>query len=151
MASNAVNGVALAPDESCVAVAETGAFSVSRVRLSDGHRDMLVEDLWGFPDNTSTGTDGLTWIRRRRRVAALDVVRRCRRSCGRHPGAPRRRCSQTGREVGVLGVAPDGKVEREFRGEIPGFHILVGVREWRGKLYFGSLAEAAVAVTAALG
>jgi hypothetical protein len=52
-----------------------------------------------------------------------------------------------GREVGVLGVAADGKVERELRGTIDGFHMLVGVREWRGQLYFGSLEENAIAVT----
>ena len=56
-----------------------------------------------------------------------------------------------GREVGVLGVAADGKVEHELRGEIPGFHMLVGVREWREKLYFGSLEESAIAVTPTIG
>lgn len=47
----------------------------------------------------------------------------------------------------MLGVAPDGKVHRELRGEIDGFHMLVGVREWRGQLYFGSLEESKIAVT----
>jgi sugar lactone lactonase YvrE len=147
------NGVALAPDESFVAVAETGAFSVSRVRLSDGHRDVLVEDLWGFPDNISTGSDGLIWITQASpRVPALDVVRRMpaflRAGVRRLPTSLQ---PSPGREVGVLGVAADGKVEREFRGEIPGFHMLVGVREWQGKLYFGSLEEDAIAVTPTIG
>ncbi|MEU0792127.1 SMP-30/gluconolactonase/LRE family protein [Amycolatopsis sp. NPDC005961] len=145
------NGVALAPDESFVAVAETGAFSVSRVRLSDGHRDALIEDLWGFPDNISTGSDGLIWITQASpRVPALDVVRRLPSFLRAGVRAlPTSLQPSPGREVGVIGVAADGKVEREFRGEIPGFHMLVGVREWRGKLYFGSLEEDAIAVTAA--
>ncbi|VVJ16481.1 Strictosidine synthase [Amycolatopsis camponoti] len=145
------NGVALAPDESFVAVAETGAFSVSRVRLSDGHRDALIEDLWGFPDNISTGSDGLIWITQASpRVPALDVVRRLPSFLRAGVRAlPTSLQPSPGREVGVIGVAEDGKVEREFRGEIPGFHMLVGVREWRGKLYFGSLEEDAIAVTAA--
>ncbi|MEV6646655.1 SMP-30/gluconolactonase/LRE family protein [Amycolatopsis sp. NPDC051371] len=147
------NGVALAPDESFVAVAETGAFSVSRVRLSDGHRDVLVEDLWGFPDNISTGSDGLIWITQASpRVPALDVVRRMpaflRAGVRRLPTSLQ---PSPGREVGVLGVAADGKVERELRGEVPGFHMLVGVREWQGKLYFGSLEEDAIAVTPTIG
>jgi sugar lactone lactonase YvrE len=143
------NGVALAPDESFVAVAETGAFSVSRVRLSDGHRDVLIKDLWGFPDNISTGSDGLIWITQASpRVPALDVVRRLPaflRAAVR--ALPTSLQPSPGREVGVVGVTPDGKVERELRGEIDGFHMLVGVREWQGKLYFGSLEEDAIAVT----
>jgi sugar lactone lactonase YvrE len=147
------NGVALAPDESFVAVAETGAFSVSRVWLSDGRSDVFVDGLWGFPDNISTGTDGLIWITQASpRVAALDVVRRlpafARAGIRRLPESLQ---PSPGREVGVLGVAADGKVEREFRGEIPGFHMLVGVREWRGQLYFGSLEESAIAVTPTIG
>lgn len=147
------NGVALAPDESFVAVAETGAFSVSRVWLADGRTDKLVEDLWGFPDNISTGTDGLIWITQASpRVAALDVVRRLPAFLRAGVRAlPTSLQPKPGRGVGVLGVAADGKVERELRGEIDGFHMLVGVREWQGKLYFGSLEEDAIAVTPSIG
>jgi sugar lactone lactonase YvrE len=143
------NGVALAPDESFVAVAETGAFSVSRVRLSDGHRDVLIDDLWGFPDNISTGSDGLIWITQASpRVPALDVVRRLPAFLRAGVRAlPTSLQPRPGREVGVLGVSPDGEVQHELRGEIDGFHMLVGVREWQGKLYFGSLEEDAIAVT----
>ncbi|MEV7044226.1 SMP-30/gluconolactonase/LRE family protein [Amycolatopsis sp. NPDC051061] len=143
------NGVALAPDESFVAVAETGAFSVSRVRLSDGHRDVLIKDLWGFPDNISTGSDGLIWITQASpRVPALDVVRRLPAFLRAGVRAlPTSLQPSPGREVGVVGVTPDGQVERELRGEIDGFHMLVGVREWQGKLYFGSLEESKIAVT----
>jgi sugar lactone lactonase YvrE len=143
------NGVALAPDESFVAVAETGAFSVSRVRLSDGHRDVLIDDLRGFPDNISTGSDGLIWITQASpRVPALDVVRRLPAFLRAGVRAlPTSLQPRPGREVGVLGVSPDGEVRHELRGEIDGFHMLVGVREWQGKLYFGSLEEDAIAVT----
>jgi sugar lactone lactonase YvrE len=147
------NGVALAPDESFVAVAETGACRVSRVPLSDGRSEVFVDGLWGFPDNISTGTDGLIWITQASpRVPALDVVRRLpavlRAGIRRLPTSLQ---PSPGREVGVLGVAADGRVVRELRGEIPGFHMLVGVREWRGQLYFGSLEESAIAVTPTIG
>jgi len=143
------NGVALPPDESFVAVAETGAFSVSRVRLSDGHRDVLIDGLQGFPDNISTGSDGLIWITQASpRVPALDVVRRLPAFLRAGVRAlPTSLQPRPGREVGVLGVSPDGEVRHELRGEIDGFHMLVGVREWQGKLYFGSLEEDAIAVT----
>lgn len=146
------NGVALAPDESFVAVAETGAFRVLRVWLHGaraGQVEPFIEDLPGFPDNIATGTDGLIWITQASpRVAALDVVRRLPRALRAAVRAlPQRVQPGPGREVGVLGVAADGTVKRELRGEIEGFHMLVGVREWQGKLYFGSLVESAIAVT----
>jgi hypothetical protein len=37
---------------------------------------------------------------------------------------------------------------RERAGEIDGFHLLTGVREWHGTLYFGSLVERAIATIA---
>ena len=59
------NGVALSADESYVAVAETGARTIVRHRLTGnqaGTRDFLVEDLPGYPDNIARGSDGLIWI-----------------------------------------------------------------------------------------
>ncbi|CAM3826734.1 SMP-30/gluconolactonase/LRE family protein [Kibdelosporangium persicum] len=146
------NGVALAPDESFVAVAETGALRVMRVGLrgeDEGRVEPFAEGLPGFPDNMSTGTDGLIWITQASpRVAALDMVRRLPPALRAGIRAlPERLQPAPGREVGVLGVAADGKVVHELRGEIPGFHMLVGVREWQGKLYFGSLEENAIAVS----
>jgi sugar lactone lactonase YvrE len=146
------NGVALAPDESFVAVAETGACRVSRVWLRGsraGQTDVLIDDLPGFPDNISTGSDGLIWITQASpKVAALDVVRRLPAPLRAGVRAlPTWLQPRPGREVGVLGIAADGKVERELRGTIDGFHMLVGVREWRGQLYFGSLEESKIAVT----
>src|SRR6185503_8482119 len=59
------NGVALAADESFVAVAETGAYRGSRLWLTGpkaGEQDVLIDNLPGFPDNVSTGADGRLWI-----------------------------------------------------------------------------------------
>lgn len=146
------NGVALPPDESFVAVAETGAYRVTRVWLTGdraGQRDTLVGDLPGFPDNIATGTDGLIWVTLASpRVPALEVVRRLptpvramvRRLPPNLQPAP-------GREVGALGIGADGRVERELRGRIDGFHMLVGIREHHGRLWFGSLEENAIAYT----
>ncbi|RSM79377.1 SMP-30/gluconolactonase/LRE family protein [Kibdelosporangium aridum] len=142
------NGVALPPDESFVAVAETGAYRVTRI-WPDGTRDTLVENLPGFPDNIATGTDGLIWVTLASpRVPALEVVRRLptpiRAAIRRLPTNLQ---PSPGREVGALGITADGQVERELRGEIPGFHMLVGVREHNGRLWFGSLEENAIAFT----
>lgn len=146
------NGVALPPDESYVAVAETGACRVTRVWLTGeraGTTDVLIDDLPGFPDNISTGSDGLIWVTQASpKVPALDLVRRLPASLRAGIRAlPDALQPSPGREVGVLGLATDGTVERELRGEIDGFHLLVGVREHDGRLYFGSLEESAIAVT----
>ncbi|MGW4487931.1 SMP-30/gluconolactonase/LRE family protein [Amycolatopsis sp. NPDC004368] len=147
------NGVALPPDESFVAVAETGEFRVTRFWLhgtSQGRRDTLVENLPGFPDNISTGSDGLIWVTQASvRVPALDAVRRLPSGLRAFVRAlPPALQPAPGRQVGVLGVAADGAVEHERWGEIPGFHMLVGVRERAGTLWFGSLEGTALARTA---
>ena len=59
------NGVALAKDESYVAVAETAARTVVRHWLTGpkaGTRDYLARDLPGYPDNIARGSDGLIWV-----------------------------------------------------------------------------------------
>ena len=59
------NGVALSADEDFVAVAETGARTVVRRWLPGpraGERDLLVDDLPGYPDNIARGSDGLIWV-----------------------------------------------------------------------------------------
>lgn len=146
------NGVALAPDESFVTVAETGSRRLRRIRLDGreaGNDEVFLDDLPGYPDNTSTGSDGLIWVTQASpKVAALNMVRRL-------PGAARAlvRSAPTWLQpspaprVGVLGVDTHGSVVRELRGEIDGFTMLTGVRERAGTLYFGSLTERAIAIT----
>ncbi|HKS47388.1 MAG TPA: SMP-30/gluconolactonase/LRE family protein [Amycolatopsis sp.] len=143
------NGVALAPDESFVAVAETGGYRVRRVGLSEPGESLLIDGLPGFPDNISTGSDGLIWITQASpRVPALEFVQKLpaflRAGVRR---MPRWAQPKPARTVGVLGVGPDGKVVHELSGEIEGFTMLTGVRERAGTLYFGSLVGTSTAVT----
>ncbi|MEJ7755657.1 MAG: SMP-30/gluconolactonase/LRE family protein [Nocardioidaceae bacterium] len=59
------NGVALAADESYVVVAETAGYALRRYQLAGPDQGALVafgDVLPGFPDNISTGTDGLIWV-----------------------------------------------------------------------------------------
>ncbi|NUR10079.1 MAG: SMP-30/gluconolactonase/LRE family protein, partial [Nocardioidaceae bacterium] len=59
------NGVALAADESYVAVAESAGHTVRRHWLTGdraGSTDDLLDDLPGHPDNMALGTDGLLWV-----------------------------------------------------------------------------------------
>ncbi|RBY87818.1 SMP-30/gluconolactonase/LRE family protein [Blastococcus sp. TF02A-30] len=59
------NGLVLAPDGSHLLVAETSGYRVLRLWLtgpSAGRTEPLVENLPGFPDNMSLGSDGLLWV-----------------------------------------------------------------------------------------
>ena len=59
------NGVALAPDGSCLVVAQTGSYCLTRYWLTGpaaGTSDILIDNLPGFPDNISGGSDGLIWV-----------------------------------------------------------------------------------------
>ncbi|MBB3678290.1 SMP-30/gluconolactonase/LRE family protein [Modestobacter versicolor] len=59
------NGLVLAPDGSHLLLAETSGYRIWRYWLAGaraGTAELLVEDLPGFPDNMSLGSDGLLWV-----------------------------------------------------------------------------------------
>jgi sugar lactone lactonase YvrE len=143
------NGVALAADESFVAVAETGAYRISRLWLSGprtGEHDILIDNLPGFPDNISTGTGGRLWIAiPTPRNPLLDWT---------HPRAswirraiwamPERLQPSPQRTTWVMAVDADGQVAHDLQGR-HGYHMVTGVREHAGTLYLGSLTDSAIA------
>ncbi|NIJ13128.1 sugar lactone lactonase YvrE [Saccharomonospora amisosensis] len=146
------NGVALAPDESFVAVAETSACRVRRVWLDPrrhGATDLLVDELPGFCDNISTGSDGLIWVTQASpKVASLELVRRLPAALRRVVrGLPTSLQPSPRPTCGVLGVSAEGEIVHDIGGEIEGFRLLTGVREMAGSLYFGSLEGNRIVVT----
>lgn len=144
------NGVTLAADGSFVAVAETGLYRVTRLWLTGpraGDRDTLVDNLPGFPDNLTTGSDGRIWIalaspRNRLLDWAHSKHPRLRRTIWALPEA-----LQPGpeRTAWVMAVDATGVVVADLQ-RPGGYHMVTGVREHAGKLYLGSLAEDAIAV-----
>ncbi len=59
------NGVVLSPDSSCLLVAQTAGYCITRYWLTGprrGQAEPLVENMPGFPDNMSLGDDGLVWV-----------------------------------------------------------------------------------------
>ncbi len=144
------NGVALAADESYVAVAETAARTVVRHWLSgprEGRRDLLCEDLPGYPDNIARGSDGLIWVT----IASptdpvVEAVRRgpmaLRRAVTRIPEALQPKPKRT---VRAMAFDDEGRCVHDVAADASGFHMATGVREHEGRVWFGSLHEAAVA------
>lgn len=144
------NGVALAPDESFVAVAESGGYRVSRVDLNGqtaGKHRVLMDNLPGFPDNISTGTDGLIWIaigsRRDRtldRLSPLPPV--IRRAVWALPEALHPAPVPT---VWVMAIDDEGRVVHDLQAPGGEMSLVTGVREVDGRVYLGSLTAGVVA------
>lgn len=141
------NGVALASDESFVAVAETAARTIARHWLT-GRDDFLVEDLPGYPDNIARGSDGLIWVSLASpRDPMVERLQRgpvwIRRQVTRIPQqlqpAPKR-------TVRVQAYDDDGRLVHDLTGDSARFHMVTGVREHKGRVWMGSLHEPAVAV-----
>jgi sugar lactone lactonase YvrE len=145
------NGVALAADESYVAVAETAARTVVRRWLTGpqaGERDLLASDLPGYPDNIARGSDGLIWVSiASPRDPLVERLQRgpmvLRRSVTRIPMALQPKPKRT---VRALGLDDDGRVVHDVDLPADGYHMVTGVREHDGRLWLGSLHEPAVAV-----
>ena len=143
------NGVALAPDESFVLVAETGGYRVTKYWLTGpeaGRSTILIDNLPGLPDNLSTGSDGLFWIAiLSERNALLDRLLPL-------PGALRQAVwampealqPDVSRIMFVVAIDADGAVVHNLQGPGDDYHFVTGVREHDGWLYLGSLVEDAV-------
>jgi len=148
------NGVALAGHESFVAVAETATRTVVRHWLTGplaGTRDYLVQDLPGYPDNIARGSDGLIWVTiASPRDPLVERLQRgpmwLRRSVTR---IPQRLQPQPKRTIRVQAYDDAGALVRDLQVD-PGpdapYHMVTGVREHEGRVWMGSLHEAAVAV-----
>ena len=145
------NGVALAADESFVAVAETAARTVVRHWLTGpraGSRDHLVADLPGYPDNIARGSDGLVWVTIASPADPLvERLQRGPRWLRRQvTRIPERVQPKPRRTVRVQAYDAAGALVRDLSIDTADFHMVTGVREHDGRVWLGSLEEPAVAV-----
>lgn len=144
------NGVALAPDDSFVLVAETGGYRIRKVWLTGpraGAAEVLVDNLPAMPDNMSTGEDGVFWVALpAERNALLDLLLPRPGLLRRAVWAlPERLQPDASRIVFVLGIDADGRVRHNLQARSDRYHFVTGVREHDGWLYLGSLVESGVA------
>lgn len=143
------NGVALAPDESHVVVAETGAYRLSRVWLTPerrGRRDVLIDNLPGFPDNVSRGPTGLYWVGvPNPRNRALDALLPRPLVRWAVSALPERWQPQASRYGMILAIDGEGRVRHCLHDPTGRLDHLTSAREHEGWLYVGSLTEPHVA------
>jgi sugar lactone lactonase YvrE len=144
------NGVCLAADESFLLVAETSAYRIRKYWLTGpnaGRDEVLIENLPGFPDNISLGSDGRFWVAMpSERNALLDTLLPkppfLRKLVWALPDALQPEAS---RITFVFALNGDGEVISNLQADGKAFHYVTGVREHRGSLYLGSLMESAIA------
>lgn len=150
------NGVALDPSGDWLAVAETAGYRLLRVWLRGeraGQHEVFADVLPGFPDNVSTGSDGLIWVALPGpRNALLDLLLPrppvLRRLVWALPEALQ---PAEGRVVHVRAIASDGTVVHDLRSSGEIYQLVTGVRERAGAVYLGSLTQQAIAVRPVVG
>lgn len=138
------NGVALAADQRSVVVVETGNYRVLRLWLEGpqaGQREVLIENLPGFPDGISARPGGGFWLALASpRTPIVDVLAGypfARRVVARLPKAVQ---PAVQRHAWVLGLDAAGKVELDLQHLAPeSFSPVTSVQEHAGWLYLGSL------------
>lgn len=149
------NGVALSKDEDFVVVAETGARTVVRRWLTGnraGMRDLLCQGLPGYPDNVARGSDGLIWVT----IASPTdpVVERLQRGPVKlrklATMLPDKLQPKPKETVRVQAYDGEGVLVHDLDIDVAehgvSYHMVTGVREHEGRVWMGSLHEAAVAV-----
>ena len=142
------NGVALAPDESFLLVAQTGNYDILRIPLTGpaaGRPEPFASNLPGIPDNLSSVGNGSYWVAfPSPRLPRLDRMMP-------HP-APRRvaarlpdRLQPAAQRYGLVAhLGANGLVTQSLHGPSGSYREITGVRQRDGWLYLGSLHETAV-------
>ena len=147
------NGLVLAPDASHLLLAETSGYRIRRYWLTGpraGSSDLLVENLPGFPDNMSLGSDGLLWVAvAAPRNALLDRLLPLpgvlRLLVWNLPQALRPEATPV---AWVMAFDLDGRLVHDLRSTTASYGFVTAVAERAGTLVISSLHESDVAVVA---
>jgi 2-keto-4-pentenoate hydratase/2-oxohepta-3-ene-1,7-dioic acid hydratase in catechol pathway/sugar lactone lactonase YvrE len=150
------NGMALAPDESFLLVAQTAGYDIMRIPLTGsgpktaGRPEPFAANLPGLPDNMSPAGedragDGSYWVAfPSPRLPFVDRMMphpASRRIAARLP----ERLQPAAQRYGLAArIGADGAILQTLHGPAGSYREIVGVRQHDGWLYLGSLAETAV-------
>jgi sugar lactone lactonase YvrE len=145
------NGVALAPDESYLVVAEMSAYRLLRIWLGGprgGTHEVFVDNLPAFVDNISTGADGLFWLGLPvARNALLDRLHALPPLFRQAAWAlPERLQPDAKPTAWVIAIDGDGRVVHDLQGPGERYQFVTSATERNGRVYLGSLEMRGVAV-----
>ena len=137
------NGVEIAPDGSCLVVAETVRRRLWKLWLQGsraGSRELLVDDLPAYPDNVSGGAGGRFWVGLPSlRVAMLEAINRwptLRPAAARTANA----VPVPERHYGLVAAFDvNGQLMKQLHDPTGRVWFLTSAREHQGWLYLGSL------------
>lgn len=139
------NGVAVAADQSFVLVVETGAYRVRRYWLKGnraGQNDVFIQNLPGFPDGISRGSNGIFWLTLvSPRNPQLDKMMEKpfqRKILARLPDALQ---PAPERYSFVLGINERAQIVFNLQDPKGKFAQITNAQEYEGQLYLGSLAD----------
>jgi sugar lactone lactonase YvrE len=145
------NGVAKAPDDSCVVVAETGTRRLRRHWITGeraGRTEDFVTDLPAHPDNIALGSDGLVWVTYASPTdPALTFLQTKANNLVRSLvlRAPEFLKPSPKRTARVAAYDLDGTLVHDVACDATGWHMATGVREHESRVWLGSLVEPALA------
>jgi sugar lactone lactonase YvrE len=145
------NGIVLTADESVLIVSETSAYRLGRHELDGSGRiggtSTLIDALPGFPDNLTSGRDGLIWIGMvRPRDRLLDaLLPRPARLRAFVSALPEPLLPGPKNIAWALAVNQAGTVVHDLRGWHVGFREVTAARHVGNRLYLGSLDQSAIA------
>jgi len=140
---NYANGVAVSHDQQYVLVNETSTYSVIRYWIAGekiNQSEYLLEQLPSFPDNITTGSDGVFWIAlvspRSKLMDGLSEHTLMRKMAAGLPKFLR----PTPKDYGhIIGINGDGEVVYNMQDPEGNFPMITGVCETPDYLYLGSL------------
>ena len=140
---NFANGVAVSDDQSFLLINETGHYRVWRYWLTGekrGQRELILENLPGFPDNINNGNDGRFWVGLvAPRSAVLDKASDqpfMRKVMQRLPAALRPKAVPSTHLIAIDG---NGQVLMNLQDSAARFPAITGALETQQGLYLSSL------------
>ncbi len=139
------NGIAVAHDQSFVLVNETGRYRIKRYWLTGpkaGQSDLFIENLPGFPDGVSQGSDGIFWVALiTPRLASVDKIAPSPLLKNVVARLPEFMQPAAVRYGFVLGLDRNGQVRHNLQDPSGKFAEITSVQEFGGYLHLGSLAD----------
>jgi len=139
------NGVAVDTEEQFALVCETSNYQVRKIWLNgpkSGESEVLLDNLPGYPDGISRGSNGIFWLTlispRKPLLEKYMSQPLVLKMVSKLPAALR---PAPGRFLHILGINAEGKIIHNIQQTTPDFAQVSSVQEAYGQLFLGSLSE----------